>query len=248
MSIATQLQDELYGSGAGGVNLYGDGIFSSICSKGASLLARKGAGLAAKAAAKASARAARRVAANAAKKALSHGARSAKKIAQKQLLRKAGTFARAKIKRATQIAKKRGLQIAKAYNDEIVITDQNSIIKNYKIDTKLLLAPVHESEQKKKFEGHSQPYPFESITWKNLPAFILAAYQVIYHDMGIDDDYFVHWTDLNKSESCDEIKVQIEKTAETGKKTEWVTILIHIPTSSIAIKGQALRNLQKQSW
>ena len=80
MSIATQLQDELYGSGAGGVNLYGDGIFSSIFSKGASLLARKGAGLAAKAAAKASARAARRVATNAAKKALSHGARSAKKL------------------------------------------------------------------------------------------------------------------------------------------------------------------------
>ena len=106
MSIATQLQDELYGSGAG-VNLYGDGIFSSIFSKGASLLARKGAGLAAKAAAKATARAARRAAANAAKKALSHGARSAKKLAQKQLLRKAGTFARAKINKAAQIAKKK---------------------------------------------------------------------------------------------------------------------------------------------
>ena len=85
-----------------------------------------------------------------------------------------------------------------------------------------------------------QPYLFESITWKNLPAFILAAYQVIYHDMGIDDDYFVHWTDLKNSESCDEIKVKIEKTAETGKKTEWVTIFIHIPTSSIAIKGPGL--------
>ena len=65
MSIATQLQDELYGSGAGGVNLYGDGIFSSIFSKGASLLARKGAG-------------AGQIAAKAAKKALSRGAINAK--------------------------------------------------------------------------------------------------------------------------------------------------------------------------
>ena len=35
MSTAVQLQDELYGGGAGGgVNLYGDGIFGSLFSKG----------------------------------------------------------------------------------------------------------------------------------------------------------------------------------------------------------------------
>ena len=67
MSIATQLQDELYGSGAGGVNLYGDGIFSSIFNKGASLLAKKGAG-------------AGQIAAKAAKKALSRGAINAKNL------------------------------------------------------------------------------------------------------------------------------------------------------------------------
>ena len=135
---------------------------------------------------------------------------------------------------------KEGSKKAKSCDDEIVITDEKSIIKNYRINTELLLAPVHNAEQKKKFEGHSQPYLFETIPWKNLPAFILAAYQVIYHGIGIDDNYFVYWTDLKSEESCDEIEVKIEKNGETGKKTEWVTIFIHIPTSSIAIIGPGL--------
>ena len=64
MSLFEQRHDDLYGGGsasaanAGGVNLYGDGFFSSLFSKGASALARKGAATAAKAAAKAAARAA----------------------------------------------------------------------------------------------------------------------------------------------------------------------------------------------
>ena len=118
MSTAVQLQDELYGGGAGGgVNLYGDGIFGSLFSKGASFLARTGA----KAAAKAAARAAARGAKVAAKTAL---------IAQKQVLRKAGTFARSKISRAAQIAKKRGLS---AIKNKVVNTAKKKLGKSKKV-------------------------------------------------------------------------------------------------------------------
>ena len=94
MSTAVQLQDELYGGGAGGgVNLYGDGIFGSLFSEGAKKAAQGVKAIA--------------------KTKLKRGIKIAKNITQNQVLKKAGTFARSKISRAAQVAKKRGLSAIK---------------------------------------------------------------------------------------------------------------------------------------
>ena len=125
--------------------------------------------------------------------------------------------------------------------DIIVITDQESIITNYKLDIGLQMPPEHVSKQKDKFEGVI-PYLIETTSYNHLPALILATYHIVYQGLGSDDKFFVNWTDLVEAESrCDEIKIVVEKVEKSDVKKEWIEIFIHFPTCSITTTGSGLK-------
>ena len=140
----------------------------------------------------------------------------------------------------TEQTKEKGKEKPREKNiNKMEISDEKSIVNNYQINIRN--KRQDSAQQKNKFEG-KQPYQFEEIPLQSLPQFILAAHKLLFHELGNSSAYFVDWTDLEnpQTETFDEIRIAIDK-IDKESKTEWVTIFIHIPTSSITIIGPGFK-------